>query len=48
MSELFDIFIKGIDPERISEEKEIKIQAAKVLQISLSELDELLAQPDCT
>ncbi len=46
MSELFDIFIKGIDPERISEEKEIKIQAAKVLQISLSELDELLAQPN--
>ncbi len=41
----FDIFIKGINPERIEEADSIRVNAAKALQISVSKLDELLAQP---
>jgi hypothetical protein len=41
----FDIFIKGISPDRMAEAETIRVNAAKALQISLSKLDELLAQP---
>ncbi len=44
--EKFDIFIKGINPERIAETESIKANVAKVLQISLKDLDELLVQPN--
>ena len=43
---LFDIFITGINPDRLNETAEIKAQAVRILQISASELDELLAQPN--
>jgi len=43
---LFDIFIKGINPDRLNETVEIKAHAVKMLQISASEVDELLAQPN--
>jgi|GEM_PF-871102 len=42
----FDIFIRGINPERLNEADSIRVNAAKTLQISLSELDDLLAQPN--
>ena len=42
----FDIFIKGINPERASETDEIRANSAKALRISLEKLDELLAQPN--
>lgn len=42
----FDIFIKSINPERIAETENIKTNAAKVLQISLADLDELFEQPN--
>lgn len=41
----FDIFIKGIDPERMNEADAIRVNVAKALQISESRLDELLTQP---
>ncbi|MDD5227635.1 MAG: hypothetical protein PHD53_02425, partial [Methylococcales bacterium] len=41
----FDIFIKGINPERLDEVDSIRINVAKALQISVSKVDELLAQP---
>lgn len=41
----FDIFIKGINPDRMDEAETIRVNAAKALQISVSKLDELLAQP---
>lgn len=42
----FDIFIKGINPERASETDEIRTNSAKALQLSVEKLDELLAQPN--
>lgn len=42
----FDIFIKGINPERADETDTIRVNSAKALQISLEKLDELLAQPN--
>lgn len=42
----FDIFIKGINPERANESDEIRVNAAKALQISVEKLDELLAHPN--
>jgi hypothetical protein len=42
----FDIFIRGINPDRLAEAETIRVNAAKTLQISLSELDALLAQPN--
>ncbi len=42
----FDIFIKGINPERVAETETIKVNAAKVLQISVADFDELLAPPN--
>lgn len=44
--EKFDIFIKGINPDRIAETENIKAQVTKVLKIHLADLDKLLAQPN--
>jgi hypothetical protein len=41
----FDIFIRGINPERLDEADAIRANAAKTLQIRLTDLDDLLAQP---
>ncbi|MDD5216412.1 MAG: hypothetical protein PHQ03_12880, partial [Methylococcales bacterium] len=41
----FDIFIKGINPERAGETDEIRVNSAKALKITVGKLDGLLAQP---
>lgn len=42
----FDIFIKGINPERVHESEQIKIQVADALHISLADVDELFSLPN--
>lgn len=42
----FDIFIKGINPDRLKESEQIKKQLSEALQISLSDVDELLLLPN--
>lgn len=42
----FDIFVKGINPDRIEESEQIKKQLADAFQISLADVDELLALPN--
>ena len=45
---LFDIFINGINPERADETDKIRKDASNVLQLSLEDLDELLAHANGT
>lgn len=42
----FDIFIKGINPDRLEESEQIKKQLSEALQISLTDVDELLLLPN--
>lgn len=42
----FDIFIKGINPERLDESEQIKKQLTEALQITLTDVDELFALPN--
>lgn len=42
----FDIFIKGINPDRLEESEQIKKQLSEALQISLTDVDELLSLPN--
>ena len=42
----FDIFVKGINPDRLEESEQIKKQLSEALKISLTDVDELLALPN--
>lgn len=42
----FDIFVKGINPDRLEESEQIKKQLAEAFKISLTDVNELLSLPN--